>query len=183
MADVPLEPVQWLWRSRLGIGKLTILTGDGGMGKSRISIDIVARYSTGRPWPDGETGGRGTAVILSAEDHPGDTIRPALEVMGADLGRVAILDGVQDPRGDRLFNLQTDLAAPDFVTLIDGPIVPLEAVRLALAFEDRGVVLGVRDGDLCVGPSHLLTEADRVETRRWRDHLKTIATYRREPFQ
>jgi hypothetical protein len=75
------------------------------------------------------------------------------------------------------------LSASDFVTLIGGPTIPVEALRLALTLESRGVVLGVRDGDLCAGPCQLLTDADRAAIRRWRNHLMALATYQPEPVQ
>jgi hypothetical protein len=75
------------------------------------------------------------------------------------------------------------LSASDFVTLIDGPTLPLAAIQLAWSLEDRGVVLSVRDGELLVGPRHLLTEVDREGLRRWRYHIMAIVEYRREPVQ
>jgi hypothetical protein len=75
------------------------------------------------------------------------------------------------------------LNASEFVTLIDGPTLPLQALQLAWDLEDRGVVLSIRDGDLCAGPRRLLTDADREAIRRWRKHLMAIVAYHREPVQ
>jgi len=112
LADVQREYVDWLWQSRLARGTLCLWIGDGGLGKSRASNDLVARLTTGASWPDGEAATVGNAIILSAEDSASYTIRPAIEAAGGDLGRVAILDAVQDASGvARTFNLGTDLAA------------------------------------------------------------------------
>lgn len=106
IADVQLEQVRWLWPGRVPLGKLTILDGDPGMGKSLIALDLAARVSTGKTMPDG-TGSDlerpHGVVLLTAEDDLGDTIRPRLEAAGADLERVLALPRISDGvNGDRL---------------------------------------------------------------------------------
>jgi hypothetical protein len=69
--------------------------------------------------------------------------------------------------------------AAAFVVLKGGLTLPLEALRLALALEDRGATFAVDGEDLVVdGPSGLLTDADQVAIRRWKLHLMAMATYR-----
>src|SRR5262249_27870103 len=83
-----VEPkqIEWLWENRLARGKLTLLAGEPGIGKSQISLDIAARISKGDLWPDGGHAPLGSVVILSAEDssttryvrvskQPGPTLR------------------------------------------------------------------------------------------------------------
>src|SRR5574338_774934 len=71
--------VNWLWKPYLARGKLCILDGDPGTGKSFLAIDLAARLSRGGPLPDGQTLDRPhNTVLISAEDHAGDTIRPRL---------------------------------------------------------------------------------------------------------
>lgn len=103
--------VRWLWRDRIPRGKVSLVAGNPGLGKSQLAISIAAIVSTGRPWPDGATTNPGRVVICSAEDDAEDTIRPRLEAAGADLSRVSIVDSVVDrwnglgeevPRGFRL---------------------------------------------------------------------------------
>lgn len=87
------ERVQWLSEGRLAFGKITVLDGDPGLGKSTITLDWAARISRGLPLPGSRTQPdrpRGV-IILSAEDGAGDTIRPRLEAAGADLSRVYLL--------------------------------------------------------------------------------------------
>lgn len=81
MSDVQAEKVEWLWEGRIPLGKLTILDGDPGVGKSVITMDdVAASVTTGRTFPNGEhlehVGYVGGVVILSAEDGLADTIRP-----------------------------------------------------------------------------------------------------------
>jgi RecA-family ATPase len=83
------RPVDWLWPCRLALGKLALLDGDPGLGKTFVALDLCARLSTGRQWPDGSAStGPAAAIYLGAEDDLDDTIRPRLEALGADLGRV-----------------------------------------------------------------------------------------------
>src|SRR5436305_823426 len=82
----------WLWPGRLALGKLALLEGDPGLGKSVVTLDLCTRLSTGRPMPDGSPGlAPSNVIILNAEDNEEDTIRPRLQAMGADLDRVFVL--------------------------------------------------------------------------------------------
>ncbi len=112
------KPITWLWPGRIAIGKLTMLSGDPGLGKSLLTIDLSARVSNGARWPDSpEQAPLGGVVMLSAEDDPADTIRPRLDAAGADCSRISLLSGVvwddeQDSR-TATFNLARDLRALD----------------------------------------------------------------------
>jgi hypothetical protein len=55
-SQIVARPVDWLWPGRLPLGKLAILDGDPGVGKSLVTLDLCARLSTGRPFPDGGPG-------------------------------------------------------------------------------------------------------------------------------
>lgn len=119
LADVTPEPVRWLWPGNISCGKLTLIAGDPGLGKSILTMDLAARVSTGWKWPDGEpVGAAGGVVLLSAEDDPADTIRPRLDAAGADVERITLLQSVKrtDPESgktyERTFSL-TDLPALD----------------------------------------------------------------------
>jgi hypothetical protein len=97
MQVVPLSQlvpraVTWLWPGRLALGKLAILDGDPGLGKSLVMLDLCARLSTGREFPDGQpSGGPANSVILSDEDNAEDTIRPRIEALGGDPNRVFVV--------------------------------------------------------------------------------------------
>jgi hypothetical protein len=108
---VPQKPVDWLWQNRIARGKLTLIAGDPGIGKSQIATDVIARTTTGAPWPDGGTAPRGSCIILSSEDAANDTICPRLELAGADLGRVSIVQSITEKGQQRGFSLQRDLEA------------------------------------------------------------------------
>src|SRR5262249_45928732 len=79
LADVAPSPVQWLGAGRVARGKLALLVGDPGLGKSALALDVAARVTVAADWPaGGGTAKAGTVVILSAEDGLADTIRPRL---------------------------------------------------------------------------------------------------------
>jgi hypothetical protein len=90
MSDVKSERVTWLWHGWIPFGKLSILAGNPGLGKSNLMIDIASRVSRGRSMPFREipTNEPAGVLIVSAEDSLNDTIRPRLEAAGADLDRI-----------------------------------------------------------------------------------------------
>jgi hypothetical protein len=64
--------------------------------------------------------------------------------------------------------------ASNFVTLRSGLVLPLPAIQLALDLENRGLALRVEADELVVGPRERITDEDRAEIRRWRNHLIAI---------
>jgi len=93
-ADVPARGVEWLSYGYLPKGKLTMLVGDPGVGKSFLTCDLAAALSTGRPWPTGHAtpGANGHVLFIGCEDDADDTVVPRLAACGADLSRVHFLE-------------------------------------------------------------------------------------------
>jgi 5S rRNA maturation endonuclease (ribonuclease M5) len=111
LADVQPEAVTWLWPGRIARGKLTLLVGDPGVGKSMLTMDLAARISRGAAFPDGPKAPGGTVIILTAEDGLADTVRPRLDAMEGDPAQVVVLFGIRtsDDSTPRYFQLTTDL--------------------------------------------------------------------------
>lgn len=118
VASIEPTRITWICPGRLAAGKLTVLDGDPGLGKSTIVLDWVARITTGRALP-GVSGfeenrqvtiPRGV-VLLSAEDGRSDTIRPRLDIAGADTTRVILLNMVDDQGNTYLPTLGRHLLA------------------------------------------------------------------------
>jgi AAA domain len=109
-SDVKPQQVVSLWGGRFYRGKVSLIAGEPGLGKSQIAAYIAATVSTGGDWPFGEGAARrGDVIYVSAEDSAAETIRPRLEAAGADLDRVHIVERVNDPFGPRPFSLVDDM--------------------------------------------------------------------------
>jgi len=103
LSDVKPEEVSWIWPGYIARGKLTLLIGDPGCGKSYLTAAITARLTTGKPWPDGAPGvPPADVLLLQAEDGLADTVRPRLDALGADPYRVIAIRAVaQGPDSER----------------------------------------------------------------------------------
>ncbi|MCL2647108.1 MAG: AAA family ATPase [Phycisphaerales bacterium] len=95
MADVEPRDIQWLWPGRVPLGRITLLVGRPGEGKSFLTTDMAAHITTGTPWPDGSDCPAGSVILVSAEDDPGDTIRPRLDAHNANVRKVHLLSAVR----------------------------------------------------------------------------------------
>jgi hypothetical protein len=95
LSEVQPRPVQWLWDGRIPLGKVTLLDGEPGSGKSLLALDLAARVSRGAAMPLTRTKPPGAAdvILYNADDSLTDTIRPRLEAAGADLSRIYCVDG------------------------------------------------------------------------------------------
>ncbi len=112
-SDIQLQAINWLWPNQIARGKVSIIAGNPGLGKSQITAYIAAVVSSGGVWPVEETRCKpGGVIFLSAEDDPADTIRPRLEAVGADLSKTYLIKLVENKKGKevkRAFNLKIDL--------------------------------------------------------------------------
>ena len=102
----PREDVRWLEPGRIALGKVNMIAGDPGLGKSFMTLELAARVSRG------EVGSViGQAVILSAEDDPRDTLAPRLSAMCANLRRVHCIEGIRHAWGEHvdLISLDEDM--------------------------------------------------------------------------
>ena len=91
-SNVAPKPVDWLWYPYIPFGKLTVIQGDPGEGKSTFILNIVSCLTNGHPMPDGyKTDRPCVAIYQCAEDGIADTIRPRLEQAGADCKKVAYI--------------------------------------------------------------------------------------------
>jgi len=93
MSDIQAEEVKWLWYPYLPRGKITIVQGDPGEGKTTFVLSLVALLTTGQPLPENDSALPPMNVIYqTAEDGLADTIKPRLTVAGADCSRVLVID-------------------------------------------------------------------------------------------
>jgi putative DNA primase/helicase len=158
--DVVSEKVEWLWPGRIALGKLTLIGGPPGLGKSQITTFLAATVSNGGTWPCGEGNApMGSSILLSAEDGIGDTIVPRLAAAGADMSRVYVIAAVVPRAGVRrqMFNLKADL------DLLEEKIKKVGDVRL-IVIDPVSAYMGGADGN------------GNVETREILEPLSDLAS-------
>ena len=93
MDEVPVEEVEWLWYPYIPFGKLSIIHGDGGEGKTTLILQLAALLSRGEKLPCDSTEREPIKVIYqTAEDGLGDTIKPRLLAGNADCSQIKVID-------------------------------------------------------------------------------------------
>ena len=92
MSDVELTPVDWLWKPYLPFGKLSVLQGNPGEGKTYFAMHLAAACTNGKLLPNMERMEPFNVIYQTAEDGLGDTVKPRLIEAGADLNRVLVID-------------------------------------------------------------------------------------------
>ena len=92
MSDVELTPVDWLWKPYLPFGKLSVLQGNPGEGKTHFAMHLAAACTNGKLLPNMERMEPFNVIYQTAEDGLGDTVKPRLIEAGADLDRVLVID-------------------------------------------------------------------------------------------
>lgn len=115
VSEVAPVAIRWQWMGRLPIGRLSLLGGDIGLGKSLLTTYMAARITTDGKWPDGSYGPTGQVLFVTDEDDTADTIRPRLDCAGADCTKVRTLKGIKrpDPKGGEALELPWNLVDTD----------------------------------------------------------------------
>lgn len=108
-SDVTLESIAWLWNDWLAAGKMHVLGGAPGTGKTTIAMSLAATVTTGGCWPDGTRSIIGNVVIWSGEDDPADTLIPRLALSGADLTKVYFIADIREGSERRSFDPARDM--------------------------------------------------------------------------
>lgn len=191
LADVMPEAVTWLWPGRIARGKLTLVVGDPGLGKSYLTQDAAARTSRGLPWPDGSLAPCGDVVILTAEDGLADTIRPRFDVLGGDPARVHVLTGIRTGDRERGVDISQDLAHMESLMVrVKARLVVIDPVSAYLGKADsyrdtevRAVLapvasLAERTGAAIIGVMHLTKGQQRQAIHRTQGNVAFVAAAR-----
>jgi putative DNA primase/helicase len=145
-SDIQPERIEWIWPGRLARGKVALLGGPPGLGKSQVTANMAATVSTGGRWPCNEGNAlQGDVVILSAEDGIADTIVPRLIAAGADMNRVYIVAAATKLNGTgtsvrKTFSLKTD------VDLLEELVRKIGTVRLII-IDPISAYMGGADGN------------------------------------
>ena len=97
LRDIEAERVSWLWEPYIPLGKITIIQGDPGDGKTTLALAIAAAVTRGDEIGGGTRTTPRSVIFQTAEDGLADTVKPRLEAMGADCGRVHVIDESDAP--------------------------------------------------------------------------------------
>jgi hypothetical protein len=116
LSDYTSTEVRWLWPGYLPRGRLTLLHGDPGIGKSWASLSLAVALSLGAPFPGEDPATRrqpGKTLLFAGEDDPSDTLLPRFEAMGGDPSQVTVVTGsrLAPDEETRFFHLERDLDA------------------------------------------------------------------------
>ena len=91
--EIETEEVRWLWKPYIAFGKVTVIQGDPGNGKTTLALAIASLVSQKLPMPTGDAPPFiGNIIYQSGEDGAKDTIKPRLLACGADCSRIAFVD-------------------------------------------------------------------------------------------
>ena len=95
MDTIQSEEIKWLWYPYIPYGKLTIVQGDPGEGKTTFARNLAAKLSLGENFEnDDESEDREPISVIyqTAEDGLADTVKPRLEAAGADCSKILVID-------------------------------------------------------------------------------------------
>lgn len=120
------EPIRWLWPGWLAQGKLHVLAGSPGTGKTTLAIALAASVTSGGRWPDGSRAETGDVLIWSGEDDPRDTLLPRLLAAEGAAEKTFFVSTVTSEQGERSFDPARD------VELLDARINQIGSVKLLI---------------------------------------------------
>jgi putative DNA primase/helicase len=142
-SEIEPERLVWIWAGRIACGKVMLIGGPPGLGKSQVTVNIAATVSIGGHWPGNEgSAPEGDVIILSAEDGIADTIVPRLIAAGANLNRIHIVAAATKPDGTgrKTFSLKTD------VDLLERMVAQIGTVRVII-IDPISAYMGGADGN------------------------------------
>ena len=109
--QVKMEPIDWLIQNWLPAGKLTLLAGQAGTGKTQLAISIAAMLSSGSALPDGTISPLLNTLMWSGEDDISTVITPRFKAASAQMHRIHLIQGVTELNGQsRPFDFASDLS-------------------------------------------------------------------------
>ncbi len=141
------EAISWLWNDWLARGKVHILAGMAGTGKTTLSLSIAAAISKGGFFADGSKAEIGNVIIWSGEDDASDTIIPRLIAADADLDRIQIINGCVCDLERDAFDPSSDISLlQDAVTEMGGVSLFLVDPIVTAVSGDMNMANNVRRG-------------------------------------
>ncbi len=146
LSTVTPATLRWLWPGRFLFGKVNMLCGDPGLGKSMLALHVASHVSTGSSFPDSPdiATPQGNVVLLLGEDDLATTVRPRIEATGGNLQSIEVLTGVERGNTSALFDLRLHLGAlEDAVERVAARLVIIDPISAFLGRTDTN-----RDADV-----------------------------------
>lgn len=173
LSEIAAARIEWLWKGRIPIGCITLLEGDGGIGKSFVVSSLGSAISSGQALPDDTPKAPARVLLLAAEDDPGVVLRPRFESHGADLENVFIFnqDLLLDESGFQTLRLEIARLVPKLIVI--DPVVSFLGTRL-----DASKATDVRS---VMKPLHELASSHRcavLVVRHWNKASQSSAAHR-----
>lgn len=138
-SEFGIEKITWLWDKWIVVGKLSILQGDPGLGKSLITMALIAAVTKGKLLPGASHVPGGGVVLIAPEDGQADTINPRLKAAGADLDKVTVLSTIQEIDNatgktyERPFSFPEDARIlADAIDEVDAKLVVIDPIMAVL---------------------------------------------------
>ena len=147
LSDVEPADVQWFWDKYIPYGKVTLLAGDPGLGKSWVTLDLAAKLTVGGQTPDRLSSmDVGSVILLTAEDGLADTVRPRIDGQGGDSALVHAVNCTLDPtQHGRILSLVDDTIALELlVRELDAKLVIIDPLNAFTGGTDSHVDAQVR---------------------------------------
>lgn len=167
LSDVEPREVEWLWQNRIAIGKVNLLAGDPGLGKSYVTLDIASRVSTGAPWPDEPGVHRAVAgvILLSGEDFLDDTVRPRLDLLKADCTRIGAVQSVIVTRGGNRADVERGVDLSKDIESLEAAIDQIDGCKLVVV-DPVSVYMGDVNSNDNAEVRGVLSQLSRLAERR-----------------
>ena len=126
MDEIEVKEVEWLWQDFIPLGKVTILQGDPGEGKTTAMLQIIASLTTGRPIISSKDDAPITepcyVIYQTAEDGLSDTIKPRLLAAGADCSKIKFIEESGQPLSMMDRGLETALIRTQAKLIVLDPL-------------------------------------------------------------
>lgn len=166
LKDVTPEEVSYLWRPYIPLGKLTLIEGDPGLGKSWLTLAIAAAVSRGEGLPGESKRAPETVLLLTAEDGLSDTVRPRFDKLDANLERLHAIDGyvVLDDEGlcklkEHFADIKPALCIIDPLVSYIGPSIDINKANQVRAYTAKLADLAKKHSCAIVAVRHLTKSA------------------------
>ncbi len=123
MSDVEAKKAKWFWKNRIPVPGITLLEGDGGIGKSFLTADIVARATTDSALPGDTPKPPINVILLALEDDPEVVLKPRYQKQGADCSRIFFFDKTFHLNQANLELLRTEIKRRSASLVIIDPVI------------------------------------------------------------